>query len=69
MGKRQLTIFTQKDLCVSQSCDSRLTELAARAEDLQRTSESTSTQEALPADIILTVSAISEDLGRCFTSF
>ncbi|XP_063350729.1 nesprin-2 [Pelmatolapia mariae] len=55
--------------CMIQSCDSRLTELAATAEDLQRTRESTSTQEALPADIILTVSAISEDLGSLRSVF
>ncbi|XP_039874015.1 nesprin-2 isoform X3 [Simochromis diagramma] len=55
--------------CMIQSCDSRLTELAARAEDLQRARESTSTQEALPADIILTVSAISEDLGSLRSVF
>nr|XP_024660949.1 nesprin-1 isoform X8 [Maylandia zebra] len=55
--------------CMIQSCDSSLTELAARAEDLQRARESTSTQEALPADIILTVSAISEDLGSLRSVF
>ncbi|XP_044023969.1 nesprin-2 isoform X2 [Siniperca chuatsi] len=45
-----------------QDCDTRLTELAAKVYDLQKTGESSITQETLPTGVILTVDAVAKDL-------
>ncbi|XP_037541118.1 nesprin-1 [Nematolebias whitei] len=49
-----------------QDCEKKMTELAVRVNDLQRTREA---QETPPADVILTVSAISEDLSSLRSVF
>ncbi|XP_037606336.1 nesprin-2-like isoform X2 [Sebastes umbrosus] len=45
-----------------QDCDTRLAELAAKVQDLQKTRESSITHEMLPADVTLTVDAVAKDL-------
>ncbi|XP_044232894.1 nesprin-2-like isoform X4 [Thunnus albacares] len=55
--------------CIIQDCDNRLTVLAARVDDLQRTGESSITQEMLPADVILTVDAAAKDLDSLRSIF
>lgn len=56
-------------LFLSQDLDTRLTEVAAGVNNLQIMSESSVTQEMLPADVILSVSAAFKELARYFTSF
>lgn len=62
-------IYSKKHLCLSQDCDTRLTELAARVCDLQKTGESSITQETFPTGVILTVDAVAKDLDRYFILF
>ncbi|TMS12618.1 hypothetical protein E3U43_017576 [Larimichthys crocea] len=45
-----------------QDCETRLTELAARVHDLQKTGESSATRETLPAGVIWTVDAVAKDV-------
>ncbi|XP_031717653.1 nesprin-2a isoform X2 [Anarrhichthys ocellatus] len=52
-----------------QDCDTRLTELGARVYDLQKTGESSSTQEIPPADVTLTVDAVAKDLDSLKSIF
>ncbi|XP_054474146.1 nesprin-2-like [Anoplopoma fimbria] len=52
-----------------QDCDTRLAELAARVYDLQKTGESSSTQEILPAEVTLTVDAVAKDLDSLTSIF
>lgn len=59
---------SQRRLFLSQEFDTRLTELAARAHSLQKTGESSITEEMLPADVSLTVDGVAKDVDRCFTS-
>ncbi|XP_045916269.1 nesprin-2 isoform X3 [Micropterus dolomieu] len=45
-----------------QDCDTRLKELAARVNNLQKPAELSNTQEKLPAAVILTIDAVAKDL-------
>ncbi|XP_068564553.1 nesprin-2a [Cebidichthys violaceus] len=52
-----------------QDCDTRLADLGARVYDLQKTGESSGTQEILPADVTLTVDAVAKDLDSLTSIF
>ncbi|KAM9339272.1 nesprin-2a [Symphorus nematophorus] len=52
-----------------QDCDAKLTELAARVNNLQKTGEASITQETLPAGVISTAGAVSKDLDRLRSIF
>ncbi|GLD49701.1 nesprin-2-like protein [Lates japonicus] len=55
--------------CSIQGFDTRLTELAARVDSLQKTGESSVTREMLPADVTLTVDAVAKDLDSLRSIF
>ncbi|XP_076613023.1 nesprin-2a [Chaetodon auriga] len=52
-----------------QDCHTRLTDLASRVNDLQKTAESSITQGALPAGVVLTVDAVAKDLDSLWSIF
>ncbi|KAI3364132.1 hypothetical protein L3Q82_010949, partial [Scortum barcoo] len=54
---------------IIQDCDTRLTELAERVCELQKTGEPSSTQETLPAGVILTVDAVAKNLDSLTSMF
>ncbi|KAK5852699.1 hypothetical protein PBY51_006549 [Eleginops maclovinus] len=49
-------------------CETRLTELSLRVSDLQKTGESSLTEEVLPADVTLTIDAVTKDLDSLTTT-
>ncbi|XP_041660769.1 nesprin-2 [Cheilinus undulatus] len=55
--------------CKLQDCDSRLTELAAKVSDLQKSEESRITEEILPADVTLSLEAATKDLDSLRSVF
>lgn len=61
------TVSPKKHLFLFQVSDTRLTELAARVDHLQKSGESSITQDLIPADVILTVDTVAKDLNRYFT--
>ncbi|XP_035534355.1 nesprin-2 isoform X4 [Morone saxatilis] len=52
-----------------QDCDTRLTELSMRVNNLQKTGESSITQETPPRGVLLTVDAVAKDLDSLRSSF
>ncbi|XP_042359998.1 LOW QUALITY PROTEIN: nesprin-1-like [Plectropomus leopardus] len=52
-----------------QDCDTRLTELAARVKDLQKTKDPSITQEQLPSDVTLSIEAVTKDMDSVMSVF